>query len=77
MNPCNGGCVWLQERSRIPILRSAGRVARYHLGSMALGSFVIAVCQLLRALLEYLDRQTRQAQEANAVTLCGGGCTPM
>ena len=44
---------------------------------MALGSFVIAVCQLLRALLEYLDRQTRQAQEANAVTLCGGGCTPM
>ena len=50
------------ERTRVPILRSAARVARYHLGSMAFGALVIALCQFMRALLEYLDRQTQQAQ---------------
>tara|TARA_B100000780_G_scaffold138060_1_gene96591 strand:+ start:482 stop:610 length:129 start_codon:yes stop_codon:yes gene_type:complete len=29
---------------------------------MAFGALVIALCQFVRALLEYLDRQTQQAQ---------------
>jgi len=50
-----------------PILYAFCRVMRYHLGSCALGSFILAVVGLLRSMLEYLDKQTKKQQEANAV----------
>ena len=40
---------------------------RYHLGSIALGSFIIAVIQFIRALLEYVDRQMKAANPGNVV----------
>ena len=36
-----------------------------HLGSMAVGSFVIALCQLLRLVLHAVDRATKSQQESN------------
>ncbi|DBA73400.1 TPA: hypothetical protein ACH3X1_011440 [Trebouxia sp. C0004] len=39
----------------------------YHLGSIALGSFIIAVIQFIRALLEYVDRQMKAANPENVV----------
>lgn len=39
----------------------------YHLGSIALGAFVIAVIQFIRLLLEYVDKKTRQLQQQNKV----------
>lgn len=40
---------------------------RYHLGSIALGSFIIAVIQFIRAVLEYVDRQMKTANPGNVV----------
>lgn len=38
----------MEHMSRLPVLAAAGRAARYHLGSIALGSFIIALIQLVR-----------------------------
>lgn len=46
-----------------PVLRSLRRTLVFHLGSIALGSFVIAVVQFVRLVLEYLDKKTRKVQE--------------
>ena len=43
------------------------RVFRFHLGSIAFGSFIIAVVQMMRICLEYVDRQTKKLQESNIV----------
>ena len=49
-----------------PVLSSFRRTCRYHLGSIAIGSFVVAVIQTVRIWLEYLDKKTKEAQAANA-----------
>jgi len=40
---------------------------RYHLGSIALGSFIVAVVQFIRAILEYVDKKTKRLQDTNPV----------
>jgi len=52
---------------RMPVLWAMRRVARYHLGSIALGAFLVAVIQYIRVLLEYVDRKTKEMQEDNPV----------
>ncbi|GMH42049.1 hypothetical protein BSKO_09968 [Bryopsis sp. KO-2023] len=46
-----------------PVLTSMKRTVIYHLGSIALGSFIVAVIQFVRILLEYIDRKTKKLQE--------------
>ena len=46
---------------------SLARVFRYHLGSVAFGSFIIAVVQFIRAVLAYIDDHTRSLQQSNIV----------
>ena len=41
------------------------RTLRYHLGSVAFGSLIIAIVQFLRACLMYLDNQTKNLQQSN------------
>lgn len=50
---------------RTPVFSSLKRTLRFHLGSLAFGSFIIAVVQLIRALLAYLDKQTQSLQKKN------------
>ena len=45
----------------MPIVRSLFRTVRYHLGTVAFGSFV----QFIRLFLEYIDSQTKKLQEKN------------
>merc|ERR1711939_610793 len=52
---------------RSPIRRSMHRAVRYHVGSIALGSFIVAVVQFIRAVLEYIDRKTWEMQEGNPI----------
>ena len=52
---------------RSPIRRSMHRAVRYHVGSIALGSFIVAVVQFIRAVLEYIDRKTKKMQEGNPI----------
>jgi len=54
-----------EVKTRVPLTRSLGRVVRYHLGSIAFGSFIVAVVQLIRILLMVIDRYTKKAQKGN------------
>jgi choline transporter-like protein 2/4/5 len=53
------------EMGRFPIATSFKNCFRYHLGSLAFGSFIIALVQFIRACLMYIDRQTKELQETN------------
>ncbi|XP_076461514.1 choline transporter-like protein 2 [Babylonia areolata] len=44
------------------IFQSFYRTVRYHLGSLAFGSLVVAIVQMIRFLLEYVDRKIRMAE---------------
>ncbi|XP_048870095.1 choline transporter-like protein 2 isoform X2 [Brienomyrus brachyistius] len=45
-----------------PIFSSLGRALRYHTGSLAFGSLILAIVQVIRVLLEYLDHKLKGAQ---------------
>lgn len=48
-----------------PVLAALRRTFRFHLGSLAFGAFIIAVVQLIRAALAYIDKQTQTLQKKN------------
>ena len=59
---------WQRESMpKSPIRRSIHRAVRYHVGSIALGSVLVAVVQFIRAVLEYIDRKTKKMQEGNPI----------
>ena len=43
-------------------------MCRFHLGSLAFGSLIIAIIQFVRLVLEYVDRKTQTMQVG-----CAGG----
>nr|XP_020647233.1 choline transporter-like protein 2 isoform X1 [Pogona vitticeps] len=45
-----------------PLFSSFGRALRYHTGSLAFGSLILAVVQIIRVLLEYLDHRLKAAE---------------
>lgn len=50
-----------------PVVRSMRRTVRFHLGSIAFGSLVLAVVQFVRLVLDYLDKKTRRIQQESKV----------
>jgi len=64
-----------EQQTKLPILKAGGRVLKYHLGSMAFGSLVIALCQFCRAMMAWLDAQTKEMQEANLLLKVVMKCT--
>jgi len=50
-----------KEETRVPIMGSLYRVLRFHVGSIAFGSLIIAICQFLRWMLLYLERHFNQS----------------
>merc|ERR1711865_540093 len=47
-------------------IRSAFWVClRYHFGSLCFGALIIAICQMIRAVLAYIDHKTKDLQQAN------------
>ena len=70
---------WARDKRALPsspVLRSLGRVIRYHMGSIAFGSLVIAVVQTFRVLLWQLQRQLRGTQNkaAQGILVCCQCC---
>uniref|UniRef100_F1KVQ8 Choline transporter-like protein n=1 Tax=Ascaris suum TaxID=6253 RepID=F1KVQ8_ASCSU len=49
-----------------PIIRSIGRAIRYHLGTIAFASLILATVKFLRAMLNYLDKKLSAAKNAVA-----------
>ncbi|XP_063058155.1 choline transporter-like protein 2 [Engraulis encrasicolus] len=45
-----------------PICASLGRALRYHTGSLAFGSLILSIVQVIRVILEYLDQKLKGAQ---------------
>uniref|UniRef100_A0A4W3HV95 Choline transporter-like protein n=1 Tax=Callorhinchus milii TaxID=7868 RepID=A0A4W3HV95_CALMI len=59
-----------------PLLASFGRTLRYHTGSLAFGSLILAIVQFIRIILEYLDNKLKGAhnQFAKFVLCCMKCC---
>ncbi|KAJ0410009.1 hypothetical protein ATCC90586_000868 [Pythium insidiosum] len=55
------------EMGRFPILYSFKNCFRYHFGSLAFGSLIIAIVQFIRAILLYIDHQTQDIQKSNLI----------
>jgi len=57
---------WAFDKSKdvptCPLLSSIGRTLRYHIGTIAFGSFIIAVIQLARIAMEYIDQKCKDQQ---------------
>ncbi|XP_061406268.1 choline transporter-like protein 2 isoform X1 [Lethenteron reissneri] len=45
-----------------PVFSSFGRTLRYHTGSLAFGSLILAIVQLIRVMLEYIDHKLRVSE---------------
>ncbi|XP_006004880.1 choline transporter-like protein 5 isoform X2 [Latimeria chalumnae] len=45
-----------------PLFSSFGRAIRYHTGSLAFGSLILAIVQIIRIILEYLDHKLKGAE---------------
>nr|AKN21692.1 slc44a-3 [Schmidtea mediterranea] len=45
-----------------PVILSFWRAIRYHLGSLAFGSLILAIVQFIKAILEYLDQKAKTGQ---------------
>ena len=50
----------VRDKSSWPLVSSLCRIVRYHLGTMAIGSFVLAAIQLVRIFMVWLDEQMKQ-----------------
>ncbi|KAK0065696.1 choline transporter-like protein 2 [Biomphalaria pfeifferi] len=57
---------WAFDKSKdipaLPLLGAFYRCFRYHLGSLAFGSLLIAIVQIIRAFLEYLDSKLKASE---------------
>ncbi|GFR50844.1 hypothetical protein Agub_g13116 [Astrephomene gubernaculifera] len=48
-----------------PVLSALKNTVVYHMGSICFGAAIIAIIQLIRAILEYIDRKTKELQAQN------------
>ncbi|XP_037082789.1 choline transporter-like protein 4 isoform X2 [Pollicipes pollicipes] len=44
----------------LPLLSSATRTLRYHIGTLAFGALIIAIIRLIRLILDYIDKKCQQ-----------------
>ncbi|XP_069738525.1 choline transporter-like protein 2 isoform X2 [Phaenicophaeus curvirostris] len=54
-----------------PLFSAFGRALRYHTGSLAFGSLLLAIVQVIRVVLEYLDHRLKAAENKFAKFLLG------
>ena len=65
------------ERGRFPVCSAMCRTIRFHLGSIAIGSFLIALVQMVRAVMMYVSNQLKSAAKTNSwlsFMLCCANC---
>ncbi|KGL74494.1 Choline transporter-like 2, partial [Tinamus guttatus] len=54
-----------------PLFSAFGRALRYHTGSLAFGSLILAIVQVIRVMLEYLDHRLKAAENKVAKFFLG------
>ncbi|KAB7499015.1 Choline transporter-like protein 1, partial [Armadillidium nasatum] len=54
-----------RDKSKLgtPILTSMGNLIRYHLGSVAFGALIIAIVQMIRLVLKYIEQKSSGMNE--------------
>ncbi|XP_055909377.1 choline transporter-like 2 isoform X4 [Eupeodes corollae] len=60
---------WTFHKSDVPyfvLSQAFGRTVRYHLGTVALGAFILTICRFIRVVLEYIDQKLKKFD--NSVT---------
>jgi len=70
-----GSWYWTMDKSsrglpQYAIAKSFGRAIRYHLGTLALGSLILAVLSLARAVLAYASHQAEKAPNNKILKVC-------
>ena len=72
-------CIWYFSQG--PGMESGGSIRksvywafRYHLGSLAFGSLILAIVQFIRIILEYIKYQTAKLSGDNRMTQCLLAC---
>jgi len=67
---CFASYYWAWDKSKdipyFPLYQSFGRSLRYHTGSLAFGAFIIALVQLIRIFLEYLNQKLKKSENKAA-----------
>jgi len=65
------------DRAKIPkgpVKASLKRALTFHLGSIALGSFIVATVQFARLAMEYVERKTQQITDGNLLAKYAMSC---
>ena len=60
------GWYWTRDKKKLPdwlVCSSVTRTLRYHIGTLAFGSLIIALVNSLRLFLEYVDRKLKQKNQ--------------
>lgn len=64
---------WAFNKSKdvpsLPVTSSFGRTLRYHIGTLAFGSLIIAIVRMIRVILEYIDHKVKQKTD-NKIIHC-------
>ncbi|QQP57125.1 Choline transporter protein 2 [Caligus rogercresseyi] len=62
---------WTFDKKRevpsLPLLSSTTRTFRYHLGTVAFGSLIIAIIRFIRVMLERIEEKMKQYHQDNPV----------
>ncbi|CAO2600492.1 Choline transporter-like protein 5 [Lemmus lemmus] len=53
-----------EDIPKYPLFTAFGRAVRYHTGSLAFGSLILASVQMFKLILEYLDKRLKKAQSS-------------
>ncbi|EGR33784.1 solute carrier family 44 protein member 2, putative [Ichthyophthirius multifiliis] len=66
----SSACIWYfshgeEGQKHAPVSTSIYRAFRYHLGSLAFGSLLLAIVQSIRILLAYMEKQMKSAGASN------------
>jgi choline transporter-like protein 2/4/5 len=69
---------WTMRKADVPyfnLTRSLYRTIRYHLGTLAFGSFILTICRIIRLLLEYVNEKLkRYNNELTKAIMCCCRC---
>ncbi|XP_014290377.1 choline transporter-like 2 isoform X2 [Halyomorpha halys] len=63
---------WTYDKNNVPffvVTRSMFRTLRYHLGTIAFGSLILAICSFIRAIIEYIEKKLKRYSD-NALVKC-------
>lgn len=55
---------------KLPLLASFSRTLRYHLGTLAFGSLIIAIIRMIRVMIEYIEEKLKEYHQDNPVVKC-------